>query len=91
MVVPPYCLSRQGRVFRLLRNSELVAPDRMRFALRAVPIKPDGVDAGLEVTRELDAALVRDKIAHGQAIPTPEETFEQLWQRLRLDLDARYG
>ena len=91
MVVPPYCLSRQGRVFRLLRTSELVAPDRMRFALRAVPIKPDGVDAGLEVTCELDTALIRDKIAHGQAIPTPEATFEQLWQRLRLDLDARYG
>ena len=63
----------------------------MRFALRAVPITHDGVDTGLEVTRELDAALVRDKIAHGQAIPTPEDTFEQLWQRLRLDLDARYG
>ena len=91
MVVPPYCLSRQGRVFRLLRTSELVAPDRMRFALRAVPIKHDAVDTGLEVTRELDTALVRDKIAHGQAIPTPEETFEQLWQQLRLDLEARYG
>jgi len=78
-------------VFRLLRNSQLIAPDRMRFALRAVPIKPNSVDAGLEVTREVDAALVRDKIAHGQAIPTPEDTFEQLWQQLRLDLDARYG
>ena len=91
MVVPPYCLSRQGRVFRLLRNSELIAPDRMRFVLRAVPIKPDGIDAGLEVTREMDAALVRDKIANGQAIPTPENTFEQLWQQLRQDLDAHYG
>lgn len=78
-------------MFRLLRNSELIAPDRMRFALRAVPIKPSSIDAGLEVTREVDAALVRDKIAHGQAIPTPEDTFEQLWQQLRLDLDARYG
>lgn len=63
----------------------------MRFALRAVPIKADGSDAGLEVTRELDAAFVRDKIVNGQAIPTPEDTFEQLWQQLRLDLDARYG
>ena len=78
-------------MFRLLRNSELIAPDRMRFALRAVPIKPGSIDAGLEVTREVDAALVRDKIAHGQAIPTPEDTFEQLWQQLRLDLEARYG
>ena len=86
--MPPYCLSREGRVFRLLRKSQLVAPDRMRFALRAVPIKADGSDAGLEVTRELDTALVRDKIAHGQAIPTPEETFEQLWQQLRVDLES---
>jgi hypothetical protein len=78
-------------VFRLLRNSELVAPDRVRYALRAVPIKSNGEDAGVEVTRELDAWLVRDKIARGHAIPTPEETFEQLWQQLRLDLDARYG
>jgi len=91
VVVPPYCLSRQGRVFRLLRTSELIAPDRMRFALRAVPIKRDGIDAGLEVTREMDAALVRDKITNGQAIPTPENTFEQLWQQLRQDLDAHYG
>jgi hypothetical protein len=86
VVVPPYCRSRQGRVFRLLRTSELVAPDRMRYALRAVPVRPAGQDSGLEVTRELDASAIRDKIARGQAIPTPEETYEQLWQQLRLDL-----
>jgi hypothetical protein len=34
---------------------------------------------------------VRDKIALGQAIPTPEETFEELWQQLRLDLDVGYS
>jgi hypothetical protein len=62
----------------------------MRFALRAVPIKPNG-DAGLEVTCELDASLLRDKIARRQAIPTPEETFEQLWQQLRVDVDAHYS
>jgi hypothetical protein len=78
-------------VFRLLRTSELVGPGRMRYALRAMPIKPDGEDAGIEVSSELDAWLVRDKIARGHVIPTPEETFEQLWQQLRLDLDARYG
>ena len=32
--------------------------------------------------------LVRDKIRHRQIIPTPEATFEQLWQQLRLDIDA---
>ena len=91
MVVPQYCRSRQGRLYRVLRTSALVAPDRMRFALRAVPIKPDGGDAGLEVTCELDTSFLRDKIAHGQAMPTPEETFEQLWQQLRVDVDAQYS
>ena len=90
MVVPPYGRSRQGRLFRLLRSSELVAPDRIRFALRAQPLSgPDG-DPGLEVATEVDASFVRDKIAHGQAIPSPEITFEELWQRLSQDLDARY-
>jgi len=63
----------------------------MRFGLRAVPIKPDGDDAGLEVTCELDASFLRDKIANRQAVPTPEETFEQLWQQLRVDVDAQYS
>ena len=88
VVVPPYCLSRQGRVFRLLRTSELVAPDRMRFVLRAVPILATSDDQGIEVTREVDMTLLRDKIAHGQAIPTPEETLEDLWQQLRLRLEG---
>jgi hypothetical protein len=91
MVVPPYCRSRQGRLFRILRSSQLVAPDRIRFALRAQPIKPNGDDRGLELARELDVSFVRDKIAHGQAIPTPEMTFEELWQQLSQDLDAHYG
>ena len=91
MAVPPYCTSRQGRVFRISRSSELVAPDRVRFALRAVPILLHGHDPGVEVAYEYDTTLVRDKIALGQAIPTPEETFEQLWQQLRLDLDVGYS
>ena len=49
------------------------------------------IDEGVEVGREYDTTLVRDKIALGQAIPTPEETFEQLWQQLRLDLDVGYS
>jgi hypothetical protein len=85
--VPPYCRSRAGRLFRLLRSSQLVAPDRVRFALRAQPLA-QGDGEGLERTRELDTGFVRDKIAHRQAIPTPEATFEELWQQLRQDLDA---
>lgn len=72
-----------------MRSSQLVAPDRVRFVLRAQPIKAAGNgDTGLERAREVDADLIRDKIQHRQAIPTPEATYEALWQQLRLDLDA---
>jgi hypothetical protein len=91
VTVPPYCTSRQGKVFRVSRSSKLVAPDRVRYALRAVPIFLRGQDAVVEVAREYDTTLVRDKIGLGQAIPTPEDTFEELWQQLRLDLDVRYS
>jgi hypothetical protein len=77
-------------MYRVLRFSELLKPDRVRYALRAVPVKQDG-DTGLEVALELNTSFVRDKIALGQAIPTVEETFEQLWQQLRIDLDVHYG
>jgi hypothetical protein len=90
MVVPAYCRTRAGRVYRVQRSSALVAADRVRYALRAVPVKQDG-DAGHEVTAEFDTSQVRDKIAQRQSIPTPEETFESLWQQLRLDLDVQYG
>jgi hypothetical protein len=89
--VPPYCTSRMGKVFRVERRSEFVAPDRVRYALRAVPVKLQSDDRGVEVAREMDTASVRDKIALRQTIATPEETYEQLWQQLRLDLDAHYA
>jgi hypothetical protein len=89
MVVPAYCRTTSGRVFRLLRSSQVVAPDRVRFVLRAQPINAAGGEADLELSREVDAELIRDKIANNQAVPTPETTFEDLWYRLKLDLDAR--
>ena len=91
MVVPPYCVSRAGKVFRLLRSSQFLAPDRMRYALRAVPIKSNGQDIGLEATREFDAGSVLDKVVNHQAIQTPEETFEQLWRQLQQEVDLKYG
>jgi hypothetical protein len=91
VVVPPYCRSRGGRLFRIVRSSQLVGPDRIRFSLRAQPIGSNRDDVGVELAREIDASLIRDKIAHGQAIPTPEGTLEDLWQQLREDLDAHYG
>ncbi len=78
-------------MYRVLRSSALVGPDRMRFALRAMPILIGSEDAGLEVAREYITSEVRDKIINHQAIPTPEQTFEQLWQQLRLELDSHYG
>jgi hypothetical protein len=88
MVVPAYWRTDSGRVFRLLRFSELIAPDRIRFVLTARAINES---ESYEVASELDAELIRDKIAHRQAIPTPETTFEDLWSRLQVDLDLRDG
>jgi hypothetical protein len=56
-----------------------------------MPILVGSDDPGLEVVREYVTSEVRDKISNHQAIPTPEDTFEQLWQQLRLELDTRYG
>jgi hypothetical protein len=91
VVVPQYFVSRAGKVFRLLRSSQFLAPDRMRYALRAVPIKSNGLDIGLEATREFDGSSVLDKVQNHQAIQTPEETFEQLWQQLQQEVDLKYG
>ena len=82
--MPAYCRSRTGRVFRIQRFSEDVE-GRMRYVLRATAI---GQTQGVEASREIDPALMRDKVRHGQVVPTPEETFDQLWQQLRLDLEA---
>jgi hypothetical protein len=88
MVVPAYWRTASGRVFRLLRSSALIAPDRIRFVLTARAISSSD---SYELASELDAELIRDKIAHRQAIPTPETTFEELWSRLQADLDVRDG
>ena len=81
--MPAYCRSRTGRVYRIQRFSEYV-DERWRYVLRATAI----VSRRVEASREIDPALMRDKVRHGQMVPTPEATFEQLWQQLRLDLDA---
>jgi hypothetical protein len=85
MVVPAYCRSRSGCVYRVRRVVEELGPERMRYTLRATPLT--GAEPA-ETSREIDAALLRDMIAHRQIVPTPEDTFEQLWQQLRLDVDA---
>jgi hypothetical protein len=76
-------------VFRVLRSSEMVGRDRVRFVLRAQDVNPVSTSQAIELAREMDAGLIRDKIVHRHLIPTPESTFEDLWQQLRVDLDAR--
>lgn len=87
MAVPQYCRTRDGRVFRIQRSSYAVDAECVRYTLRAVPIR--AALNGYEASVDLNADLVRDKIRHRQIIPTPEATYEQLWQQLRLDLDTR--
>jgi hypothetical protein len=86
MAVPQYCRSRHGRVYRVQRISETLAEGRVRYVLRATPVAPD--KPGFEASTEVPTDQVRDKIRLGQSVPTPEATFEQLWQQLRLDLDV---
>jgi hypothetical protein len=76
-------------LYRVLRSSQMVAPDRARFAVRAHAVNPQSTCPDLELAHEVDMALIRDKIANHHVIPTPEATFEALWQQLRVDLDAR--
>ena len=87
--MPPYCRSRSGRLYRVLRFSQFVPPDRVRFTLRVQPVA--SADGGAELSRDIDASSVLDKVAHRQAIPTPETTFDDLWRQLRLDIDASDG
>lgn len=91
MVVPAYCRTAGGHVFRVQRSSEMVAPDRVRFSLRARALNPRQADEeeDLVLTCEIDTALLRDKLANHHVIPTPEATFEVLWQQLQVALDAR--
>ena len=89
MVVPAYCSTASGRVFRLVRSSQLIAQDRVRYVLRAEPISNAEGSPPVELAREIDTEFIRDKIVNRQAVPTPEITFEALWAQLRQDLDAR--
>ena len=88
MVVPAYCRSRDGRVFRLLRASQFAAGS-VRYSLRAVPLRLDDQPPHIvERSREVEADYLRDKIRHRQAVLSPEATFEELWQQMRFELDA---
>lgn len=89
MVTPPYYRSRRGRVFRLQRRHETLDGGSARFVLRAFAVPGDWTDEPVaEVSDELTSDALRDYLQRRLAIATPEERFDALWQRLRLDLEA---
>lgn len=93
MAVPAYYRSRYGRVFRVQRVREETGDRRARYVLRAfaVPAESSPADpsaAIAETAREISADDALDRVRHHQGVPTPEQTFEELWQPLRLRLDT---
>lgn len=97
MQVPAYYHSRRGRVYRVQRvHADLDRDGTSRYVLRAYPVRalPTSASgaaiqpAAAEVSQDVSPTVWREKLRRRQTIATPEETFEQLWQRLRLELDA---
>ena len=85
-MVPAYYRSRGGRVYRVYRHSQTLDADRSRYVLRAVPVRAADASTAAEAVQVIDTESLRDRIRLRQVVPTPEQTFEQLWQQLRLDL-----
>jgi hypothetical protein len=86
-MVPAYYRSPGGRVYRVYRVSQTLDAEQARYILRAVPIRPTDEPHAAEAVQVVDAEMLRDRIRLRQVVPTPEQTYEQLWQQLRLDLD----
>jgi hypothetical protein len=87
MAVPAYYRSRDGRVYRIERLAQAIDRDHARYTLRARPVQLQAREPVREASCELDTHALRDRI-HRQVIATPEATFEQLWQQLRVDLES---
>jgi hypothetical protein len=91
-MVPTYHRSRQGRMFRLQRTCERSAEGGTRYVLRAFLVRSDDPFSQAapmaEQTRDFNADALADKLRHHLAVQTTEAIFEQLWQQLRLELDA---
>lgn len=80
-------------MFRLQRTCERSVDGGTRYVVRAFLVRggddPFAQQAPVaELGRDLNAELLADKLRHHQAVLTPEAIFEQLWQQLRLELDA---
>jgi hypothetical protein len=87
-VVPAYYRSRGGRVYRVLRVSQTIDAQHARYVLRAVPVRAEDAPQTAEAARVVDTESLRDRIRLRQVVMTPEETFEQLWQQLRVELET---
>jgi hypothetical protein len=85
-MVPAYYRSERGRVYRVYRVSQAIDAQHARYVLRAVPVRTEDAPLASEAAQEIDTDSLRDQIRLRQSIRTPEQTFEQLWQQLRLDL-----
>jgi hypothetical protein len=89
MSAPAYYRSRRGRVFRVQRRHETLSSGAARFVLRAFAVPGEWTDLPVaEVSDELTAEALRDYLQRRLVVATPEERFNALWQRLRLDLEA---
>ena len=86
-MVPAYYRTPCGRVYRVHRVSQTIDAQRARYVLRAVPVRAPDATHATEAVQDVDTESLRDRIRLRQVVPTPEQTYEQLWQQLRLDLD----
>ena len=77
-------------MFRLIRSSERIEASITRYRLTAVSVA-GSTTTSREVSADVDAEMQLDKLHLGQAISTPETTFERLWEQLRVDLDLGYA
>ncbi len=87
-MVPAYYRSRRGRMFRVQRLAERLGEDGERYVLRGTAVRIGAEAQRAEVARDVRADGIRERIGRGMVVPTPEETYEQLWQQLRVDLEA---
>lgn len=91
LMVAAYYTARRGGMFRIERAHAQVSDGREQFLLRAISIRapsPETDSLAFEVSHETSIDEVHDKLRRGHSLETPEQTYEQLWQRLRRMIDA---
>lgn len=90
MSVPVYYRSRPGYLFRVQRMQD-DSNAATCYRLRAYRVKMNELsqmDAVAEVAQSVEREAVLDKMRRHQALTTPEQVFEDLWQTLRRELEG---